>query len=185
MAGKLSPQNVPSKMERIGYLRAAIVNAFRTNIAGAGGRLKSKAIRKFMADYNSGILFPDIYLELGKISRSTLYSWDQLFREEGVDGLIPCYGSRRRAEITELEKKVLLHLVLTQSRIQTGFTVRLAKFLMREKGLESPSRVAAMRRWLADFRTRSRNNAWLLLRDSEKSLRFLLASSGEEPHENG
>jgi len=180
----LNIKNVNPKMEKIGYLRAAIVNAFHTDIARDSSRPKSEIVRSFLKTYNSGVLYPAIYLELGSISRSTLYSWDQAFREGGVDAMIPLYGSSHRPEITEDEKKVLLHLVFTQSRIQIGFTVRLAKFLIKEKGLESPSSAATMRRWLADFRRRSRKNAWLLLRNNEKALRFLLASSGEEDHEN-
>lgn len=178
-------KNLNAKMEKIGHLRAAVVHAFRTEIARHDSRSKNKGTRKFLDDYNFGSLYPELYLQLGKISRSTLYAWNLAFREEGLSGVIPRYGSRRRAEITEVEKKILLHLVLIQSRLPIGLTVRWAKFLLKEKGLESPSRMATMRRWLADFRTRSRKNAWLLLRHNERALRSLLAASEEELNENG
>lgn len=177
-------KSVNLKMKEIGCLRAAILNSLHNEIDRDRSRSKSEVIRKFLDDYNSGILYPPIFLKLGRVSRSTLYSWDQTLREGGVDALVPRYGSVRRPEITENEKRMMIQLVLMQNRIQIRFIISLSKFLLEQRGLESPSRAATMRRWLVDFRTRSKKSVWDLLYNSEESLRYLFKATGEE-HGNG
>ena len=61
-------------------------------------KTKKEAEFVFLDLYNSGMLLPQVYKFIGKISIGTLRRWVKSFEEKGADGLVP---QRRYSSITE------------------------------------------------------------------------------------
>ncbi len=151
-SGPLNVKSVGLGMERVCNLRATLIYRLQIELCQKG-RSKPEIINHFLAEYNSGTLFPAIYAEIGAISRSTLYVWMRAVKESGYEALMPRYGAIGQSKIpTEDEKKMLGDLLADQSEIKTSFAVDLGKHLLVGKGLQSPSSAAALRRWLNDLR---------------------------------
>jgi hypothetical protein len=59
-------------------------------------KMKGRATRDFVLLYNSGLLLPEGFTEPKHISRSSLYGWEKVYKDKGLEGLIPKYRSRER-----------------------------------------------------------------------------------------
>ena len=83
---------------------ARMTSLARADIVTALENIKNKYKTKkeaefvFLDLYNSGMLLPQVYKFIGKISIGTLRRWVKSFEEKGADGLVP---QRRYSSITE------------------------------------------------------------------------------------
>ena len=165
-------------LEKIGYLRYAILNAWREELSpacanAAAGRKdhkpKIQVIIEFLQLYNSGLLLPTIYNDIGSIQRATLYSWDKAEKLGGIRALIPQYGGPSGSKITENEKYILLNILLHQNRLKIGSAIKFTKAFLSYKKIESPSSEATLRRYIDEFK-RTRYDAWVSAREGAKAL---------------
>ena len=165
-------------LEKIGYLRYAILNAWREELSpacanAAAGRKdhkpKIQVIIEFLQLYNSGLLLPTIYNDIDSISRATLYSWDKAEKLGGIRALIPQYGGPSGSKITENEKYILLNILLHQNRLKIGSAIKFTKAFLAYKKIESPSSEATLRRYIDEFK-RTRYDAWVSAREGAKAL---------------
>jgi putative transposase len=167
-AGRSIPARINPKLEKIGYLRFAILNAWREELSG-DHKSKTQVIIKFLQLYNSGLLLPAIYNDIDSISRATLYSWDKAEKLGGVRALIPQYGGPSGSKITEYEKYILLNILLHQNRLKIGSAIKFTKVFLSYKKIESPSSEATLRRFIDEFK-RTRYDAWVEAREGAKAL---------------
>jgi len=169
--------NISVKASRIANLKFAFIQKINEELTkkdpnlplfknGNGKPLKTQKIQKLLDLYNSGILLPEIHKELGSRKRSTLYDWQQIYKQGGIDGLIPQYGGNGFSKITAAEKQFLRQKLLDQNRPTIGDTINKCKFLLGE---ESPSSPSTLRRWVNQFK-KENYDLWVLEREGEKAL---------------
>ena len=83
---------------------ARMTSLARADIVAALDNIKNKYKTKkeaefvFLDLYNSGMLLPQVYKFIGKISIGTLRRWVKAYEENGANGLLP---QRRYSSITE------------------------------------------------------------------------------------
>jgi len=158
-------QMLNPKRQRVANLRFALIQAFNEE-ATKNHRPKTEIVRNFLSLYNSGLLLPDIFGELGAIARSTLYTW---LKSTGPADLAPQYGGAGQSKITDHEKNTILTLLLHQNRIKVAYAITLAKEYLGRKKIESPSSSSTLRRFVDQFR-REHYDLWVLHREGEKAL---------------
>jgi Holliday junction resolvase RusA-like endonuclease len=93
----LPPKPGPKAIAR---LKVRILKAWHSKLAEIKEtKMKGRATKEFVELYNSGLLLPEGFREPKHISRSTLHGWAKIYREKGLDGLIPKYkGGKRMAD---------------------------------------------------------------------------------------
>jgi putative transposase len=129
--------------------------------------------KEFEMAYNQGVLFPYIYETLGRVDIQTLYRWRQ-----ALDGtwdwqrLIPQWnnGNGKGPRLTEEEKKTFLSILLNPRRLKVGSAVKLTKFYLEKKGIESPSHPITFKRFAKKFQEQH-YDIWVLMREGQKALR--------------
>jgi len=162
------PPAAPERFSRVGNLRADLIRHLRADM-DRNGRSKTEIIGQFLEAYNAGILLPQIFRELGKISRSTLYEWLKKENEGGIRALAPAYGRGGSSKITEEEKNTLMGLLLNQNRIKVYSAIRLMKYVLKTRDIESPSSPVTLRRFVDKFK-KEHYDIWTLFREGEKAL---------------
>jgi len=166
---QITVSRAPSpKSEREGYLKLAILNAYRQKIS-ENHKPKGHVTEEFLEVFNSGLFLPHIYNDTGRISRSTLYTWDLAEKTGGIKALIPCYGGARGSEITEQEKYILLNCLLHQNRLKIGTAIKFTKTFLAYKKMPSPSSESKLRRFADEFK-KTHYPTWVLGREGAKAL---------------
>jgi Holliday junction resolvase RusA-like endonuclease len=91
---RLLPKPGPKAIAR---LKVRILKDWRSRLAEIKEpKMKGRATRDFVRHYNSGLLLPEGFTEPKHISRSSLYGWQRLYNDKGLDGLIPKYKRGRK-----------------------------------------------------------------------------------------
>jgi transposase InsO family protein len=90
-------------------LRAALISLYNSMELNA---------EEFLSAYNTGEISRPIFEKLGAISLATFYRWLKGWKERGVDGILPKWGSSPKGSstLTDLEKSYLEHWYLTQEQ---------------------------------------------------------------------
>jgi putative transposase len=156
------------KSKEIGYLRMALLKAWREEIS-KNGKPKGQVTKEFLECYNFGRLLPYIYDTFEKISRATLYNWDRAEKSGGVQALIPQYHAPAPGPITESEKYILLNTLLHQNRLKVGTAIKFTKTFLAYKKYPSPSSESKLRRFADDFK-KTRYDVWVEAREGAKAL---------------
>ncbi len=161
---------IPEKARRIALARVDLVrlwSGFRTEHNGSAAEID----REFLQLYESGHLADGILKILGKVSIKTLYRWKNLL-DESNDWtlLVPQYFNRGRGPVLQPEEaKTFLSLLLQPNRIKIGAAIRLTKYALENKGMESPSSPMTFRRFAERFK-KQYYDRWVLLREGQKAL---------------
>jgi len=84
---------ITPRLKQIAYDRLAILRAYhRRLLKPRKPGTKTKVMRDFLGDFNSGALLPEgITGSITHIERSTLYNWDGFYRNSGLPALVPRY----------------------------------------------------------------------------------------------
>lgn len=134
---------------------------------------KKQAEQNFLDLYNSGGYLKEIYKELGKISRSSLYRWCKTYKEYGtVERLISnykCsaldeYNTSLTPEMIKQFEKFLFH----PNRFKIAKAISLSKYCLERKGIENLPADIAFRRY-ADHIKKFNYDKWILFREGEKA----------------
>jgi Holliday junction resolvase RusA-like endonuclease len=91
---------IDPKLKTVAYNRLAILRAWHRKLSEPRRpKAKTEVMRSFLADLNSGILWPDgASMPIRHIARSTLYYWDQIYRNGGLLALVPRYKTKLSTE---------------------------------------------------------------------------------------
>jgi len=90
---RLRPKPGPKAIAR---LKLGILKAWHSKLAEIKKpEMKGRATRDFVELYNSVLLVPEGFTNPKHISRASLYGWVRIYKEKGLDGLIPKYKWRR------------------------------------------------------------------------------------------
>jgi putative transposase len=155
--------------------RADLVRDFVSyrDAARSHGASRTAAAQEYLVGYNEGLTLPQIQQALGRVSLSTVYGWEKMYRESGYNyaALAPNWGKHLAGtcSVTDEEQALLLTLCLHQNKVKIGTAIRLAKHLLDRRGIPSPSHPETMRRFLDRYR-KSNFDRWTLAREGEKAL---------------
>ena len=126
----------------------------------------------FLDLYNSGMLLPNIYKYIGKISLGTLRRWMKNYDEGGVDKLVP---QRKFTSLTEYNtilndemKEVFLRFLLHPNKFKVGKAITLTRHILEKRGYENIPSVITFRRF-ADHYKKINYSKWVLIREGEKA----------------
>jgi len=166
---------VPANLKTIALARLDLVRAWQDyrclNGAAHGERLKTD--REFANAYNLGILLPQAYQILGKVSIKTVYRWHRdLAGSADWTLLVPDWRSLERTEpsLTRMEREVFSKCLLNPSRMSIGEATKMVKAALVKRNIPSPSAPITFRRWANWFRTKN-SHIWTIMRDGEKALK--------------
>lgn len=134
---------------------------------------QKEAKENFIALYNSGEYFKDIFKILGKISYSSLYRWTTTYNQfQTVESLIPkykCskmteYNTSLTAQMIEQFEKFLFH----PNKFKIEKAINLTKFCLERKGFSDLPANIAFRRYADKFKV-LHYDKWILYREGEKA----------------
>lgn len=157
-----------SPYDKEANFRFALVNLINEEMIKSQ-KPKGEIIKNLLSLYNTGVLLPEIYKELGSVSRPTLYRWRKLFSEGGIEDLAPEKGRRGISKITDHEKNLLLTLLLHQNRLKKSNAITLTKEFLKRNCIESASSPRTLRRFADQFE-KEHYDLWTLRREGEKAL---------------
>jgi putative transposase len=161
--------SLPSKQDRIGNFRFALITELHKEIAKNLQSKKGKTIKQFLKNYNSRTSLPDIFKELGRISRPTVYRWIKAYKEGGVKALAPEYRGPEPSGITKAEEIFLENKLKgdkSENKPTIGHMINKCKDLLGEK---SPSHPAKLRRWANQW-IKENYDQYVLAREGMKGL---------------
>lgn len=162
---------VPKKAREIGLARQDVLRIWEEYRNNAEKR--TSADKDFIVAYNAGVIGPELHKKLGIISKRTLYRWKNLLTENGnYEALIPAYnyGSTlvKDTELSEIEKKYFLDLMLQPRNIKIGSARRLIKYILEKQGVEVCSYSTYLR--FANWFKKTHTDIWVLMREGQKAL---------------
>jgi len=160
---------IPSVHREKAYYRFALIKALWKEMSQGPGSKKGKIIKQFLKRYNSGSLLPNIFENLKRVSRPTIYRWIKAYKEGDIEALIPQYRGPEASKITEYEKYILLNTLLHQNRLKIGTGIKFTKAFLAYKKIESPSSESNLRKFADEFR-RTRYDVWVKAREGAKAL---------------
>ena len=157
---------------------ARMTSLARADIVTALENIKNKYKTKkeaefvFLDLYNSGMLLPQVYKFIGKISIGTLRRWVKSFEENGADGLVP---QRRYSSITEYNtilnqemKDIFLKFLLHPNKFKVGKAITLTRHILEKRGYENIPSVITFRRFAEHYK-KVNYSKWILIREGEKA----------------
>ena len=113
-SGIANAENFHPEGRRIAHLRLDILKAYHEEVSKSheteDGRLKEEVLAEFIALFNAGMILPEVFGKPEHLSRSTIYDWDKLHRENGFVALIPGYKWKLRPGAAVIPIKSLSRL---------------------------------------------------------------------------
>jgi Holliday junction resolvase RusA-like endonuclease len=87
---------VDLRVKQIAYDRLAILREYHLRLSKPRKpKTKTQIMERFLRELDSGILWPDgIMGRIHHLGRSTIYRWDELYRNSGLAALVPRYRTK-------------------------------------------------------------------------------------------
>ncbi len=131
---------------------------------------RTRAKQEFLAAYNTGLLHPEIFRQLGTVSFQTAERWYREWRETGDPlALAPRWPRRQGQTVPAEAMKVLLAVALHPNRLCIAEVIRVARRLMAARGVPDGLSDRTYRRALEDWRCRN-YDYWTFYRRGERAL---------------
>jgi len=146
---------------------------------------KVPARDSFIEAYNSGLLYPKLFEALGKMSWKTIEGWKLDLKSNKNDCFVLAdqRGAWRRGmtSIGPEHEKILLACLLHPHNPRIAESIRFAREIMHERGIENGYSEATYRRWIKEWRERN-NHIWTYTREGWKAWNDKCALSGERDY---
>lgn len=135
---------------------------------------KTQAGKEFIDIYNDGKIYSYLFNILGKVSIGTIYRWHKAIKgNDDYKKLVPNYDYGEKEpnpKLTHEEELVFKSLLLSPNKTNIGKATKLTKYILKKKGLESPTCERNFRRYAEHFK-RNHYDEWILAREGQKALR--------------
>ena len=153
--------------------KAALVRLYLQALAGSTWGHKEQARDNFMAGYNSGAAYPELYRALGPLSWKSIEGWKTKLKKSCGNTLqLADRRGKKRGErsISPLQAAVILAMVRQPKgkSLPKSEILRLAKNVMQHKGIDTLSD-ATYRRFLDDW-IAVNYDEWIWWREGDKGL---------------
>ncbi|MCD4678048.1 MAG: hypothetical protein K8S18_18950 [Desulfobacula sp.] len=152
---------VPKRSNKIGLAKYNLVHSFRLAKEQAPWGGKGQAAQDFLLAYNTGLLLPGVFKDVGQIRERTLDALDKKLRNNDDNYLCLCdgrggwkkHGSNKYQgrKLSEYAKSVFLKCYLTGSRPSVKMAILTAKIILEKKEKPDHSNESTWRRWLKDY----------------------------------
>jgi len=154
-------------------LKASLVRLYMQALAAATWGHKEQARDNFIAAYNSGAGYPELYKELGALSWKTVENWKTKLKKTCGDSLqLADRRGKKRGErsITPLQAQIILAFVRQPKgkSLPKSEIIRFSRDVMRGKGVDNLSD-ATYRRFLDDW-VAVNYDEWTWWREGDKGL---------------
>ena len=149
---------------------------FRENYKKDKLKAKSKNIDKeFIELYNTGMLYQEIFIHLGKTSIGSLYRWRALLDyNKDWTALVGQYKYSTRKEyntsLNEEQIKIFIQILLSPNAFSIGKSISLTKHILKERGYEILPKDVTFRRYANWFKDKNYDK-WILAREGQKALK--------------
>lgn len=141
----------------------------RINQAPYGQKVQARD--SFIETYNAGLLYPSLRGSIGPVSWKTVEGWKRDVRKAGNDGFVlaDTRGAWKRGltSIGPLHEKILLACLLHPHAPKIAESIRYARELMHQHGIENGFSDATYRRWIQWWKERN-YGVWTITRYGEK-----------------
>lgn len=169
-----SSQELSTQKQRtIALNRCDLLIKYQEYYSAESGNILARK-KDFLNSYNAGLLFPNIYQQLGTVAFGTIERWLKQYRENGNDYLALAPGYRYKSisthKLTPEEEALFMDLLLRPNQFNIGAAIRIVKDTLRIKGMPSPSSPGTFRRYVDSFKKQNLD-VWVLRRQGEKALR--------------
>lgn len=135
---------------------------------------KTQAGKEFIDIYNDGKIYSYLFNILGKVSIGTIYRWHKAIKgNDDYKKLVPNYDYGEKdpnPKLTHEEELVFKSLLLSPNKTNIGKATKLTKYILKKKGLESPTCERNFRRYAEHFK-HNHYDEWILAREGQKALR--------------
>lgn len=135
---------------------------------------KTGAGKDFILLYNEKKLHPKIFKALGNVSIGTIYRWSKAIKKsDDYMDLVPDYKygeQEHNVNLTKQEELIFKGLLLSPNKISVAKAASFTKYLLKSKGLESPTSKRSLERW-AKLHKKKHYDIWVLAREGQKALR--------------
>jgi len=152
---------VPKKSNKIGLAKYNLVHAFRTAKEQAPWGVKGQAAKDFLLAYNTGLLLPGIFKEVGAIQERTLEALDKKLRNGDDNYLTLCdgrggwkkHGTNKHMgrKLSETTKAVFLTCYLHPHKPSVAMAILATRAIMKQKDMPVYASNSTFARWLKDY----------------------------------
>jgi putative transposase len=152
---------VPKRSNKIGLAKYNLVHAFRIAKEQAPWGGKGQAAIEFLLAYNTGLLLPGVFKEIGQIQERTLEALDKKLRNNNDDYLALCDGrggwkkhgtnKYQGRKLSETAKAVFLRCYLDPHRPSVTMAILTARAIMKQKEIPEYASNSTFARWLKDY----------------------------------
>lgn len=165
------PTFISEKAKMTALARVDILHAL-LNIRGKYST-KKEADSVFLDLYNSGMLLPKVYNFIGSISKTTLYQWLHLYKENSsYKSLLPGYKVRKQGEYNSIlnneMKEVFFKYLMHPNKFSIGKAINLTKHILEKRGYENIPCDLTFRRYAEHYKKHNFAQ-WVLFREGEKA----------------
>ena len=165
------PTFISEKAKMTALARVDILHAL-LNIRGKYST-KKEADSVFLDLYNSGMLLPKVYNFIGSISKTTLYQWLHLYKENSsYKSLLPGYKVRKQGEYNSIlnneMKEVFFKYLMHPNKFSIGKAINLTKHILEKRGYENIPCDLTFRRYAEHYKKHNFAQ-WILFREGEKA----------------
>lgn len=134
-----------------------------------------KSDKQFLENYNTGLLYPEVYKVLKHVGIGAIYRWKAtLDKTKDWTSLVGNYryssNGTYRTKLKEDEIQIFLKILLSPNRFSIGKAISLTKHILKEKDInDSPSNITFKR--YADWYKANNYDKWILAREGYKALK--------------
>lgn len=171
----VSVPNAPSlndKEKQKALLKADILRLYHRALAAAPWGDKLAARERFIATYNAGLTWPNLYKAIGPLSWKTLEQWTVKIKKNGNDcfHLADRRGRHLRgsSKLSAEQTDIVLRCILRPNKPPIAEAVRMARAVMTQKGIADGHSEATYRRWIHNWRDRN-YHTWVFVREGAKA----------------
>ena len=162
---------LPQKKRSKAYAKADLLVHYLRYLKEAPRGRKAAARETFIKDYNSGQLYPTLFTKLGKTSWKSIERWKKTLENSGDShSLADDRGSclKGRSSLTQLQADTVLSCVLNPNAPKISEAIRMAKRLLKARGIADSNGESAYRRHIESWRS-THDHIWNFQRGGEQA----------------
>lgn len=171
VGGRRSVVTAPQGAMDKGMAKADLLRLYTQAMRRARHGQKAGARKAFVAAYNSGLMLPELFAQLGQVKWQTIEGWKRAVKEGGDTMVLSDrrgYHRRGQTLITDDQAEIILACVLHPNRPLVSEAVRMAKTIMAQKGIPNGYSESTYRRWLETWKEEN-HHIWVFSRQGAKA----------------
>lgn len=170
-----SPKNAPTLNERErqeALHKADLLRLYTKALADAPWGKRISARTEFIAAYNSGISWPNLFKEIGPVSWKTLEAWSVKVKKNNNDcfHLVDLRGRHLRGtcKLSSEQTDIFLRYILRPNKPLIAEAYRVATAIMKQKGIANTHSEATYRRFIDRWKS-LHYDLWIWAREGAKA----------------